>query len=882
MPHHLLSLTSLLRCRLHHFFLYIIIIVSAGYSATAQTVIKGLVLAADNEAPVSYASIYVAETKSGVVADESGRFILRLHPGRYRLAIRSMGYTPLETELLVGEKSEEKTFRLSSVIYDLKEVEVIGKRPKEDPAYPIMRELIARTPVYEHMVKSYQAKVYTKGSMRLDKLPFWLRYKKADGISAKDLEKKRFVIESQASLEFRHPNKYNKQVRAMRSSIPDDLKSDTTDYMQIISTNIYAKEFSLDGIVNMTSPIRTGVLESYTYKLEGTSREKERKVYHISFKGRRDAMRGELWVIDSIWCLQALKLEIKAYDMIRYKVDISLNPLEKDVYLPTTYAIGMEMQSMGLKLEYQYFSSLVYDSLEIDRKLLSTARRAEGLRFRTNREVNRHLRMLESRLDTLGYHLPDKYMLPDTELQAKVRFDSLAFDRDSSYWDAVVTAPLTDEEAQSYANRDSLMQAFEKKRRFGGGREGERTGRTSILGAILGGHDYKMGEGTTLGFNGLIRGSLYDYRYTDGFWLGQSFFFRQKFSKGVDLTLRPILYYTTHRRKLYWDVRADFRYAPLSGGLLSLSAGRQSADLTGPFANTDWRIQTFLTTLVDGRGHLMLYDKKYLRLSNQIDLLPGLQLFLFAEGRHSSPLAENRVWGIFKKPIKNKLIGGIASSPDSLLYSMPDHRSLTVGVSIRYNPAPYYRLDKDGRKRYDGVGTRAPLFGLTYRQAIPLGREHDSDYIYLSGSVRQNLRLNPLHSLYYHFTVGSYFRRHTVHLDEQRYLKADNALFQIGGTLHDSFQTLPPYSYTDQNFLILQTRWSFPSLITNPLGILFASFQSNLHLNTYWGCHKDRMPFFEIGYSRGTIAQIGIFCGAYNFHKDYGLMLRYTINFPTL
>ncbi|WP_235315021.1 carboxypeptidase-like regulatory domain-containing protein [Porphyromonas gulae] len=114
MPHHLLSLACPLR-KLRLFFLYIIIIVPAGYSATAQTVIKGLVLASDNEAPIPYASIYVPETKSGVVADEGGRFILRLQPGRYRLEIRSMGYTSLDTELLVGEKSEDKTFRLSSL-----------------------------------------------------------------------------------------------------------------------------------------------------------------------------------------------------------------------------------------------------------------------------------------------------------------------------------------------------------------------------------------------------------------------------------------------------------------------------------------------------------------------------------------------------------------------------------------------------------------------------------------------------------------------------------------------------------------------------------------------------------------------------------------------
>lgn len=851
--------------------LFILILFVAGYSASAQISIKGCVLDANNQEPIPYASIYVSEIKSGAIADEYGRFILHLQPGLYQMEIRSVGYTTLHTQLQVGKKSKEQTFKLKTATYGLKEVEVIGKGPKKDPAYPIMRQLIARTPIYEHMLKKYEAEVYTKGSLRVDKVPFFLKNLEEDGIKVKDLTNKRFVMESLAFLEFEHPNKYKKEIRAARSSVPEQLGADTTDYLQIVSYNVYAKNFSLDGMINMPSPIRTGALDTYSYKLENTIKEKDRKVYHISFKGRINDIKGELWVIDSIWCIQGMNLNIKNPNQINYNVDISLNALEENVYLPTNYGINMSINTMGFKMNMQYYSSLKYQSLTLNRNLLSIIQKDKDLHFQTDREANRHAQSLDNRLDTLGYHLPDKYMLPDKTLQERIRLDSLAFDRDSSYWDDIVTAPLTEEELDSYAKKDSLIKVFEKKRQL----RGEGSSLQSIAAAMLLGHRYKLGKETTFGFNGVFRGLLYDYRYTDGFWLGQSLFLRHSFSKGVDLTIKPGLYYTTERKKLYWNSRIEFRYAPLSRGMLTLSAGRQSDDLAGPMASNS-RLITFLSTISDGRGYLKLYDKKFLRLSNEIDIRPGLQLSLAIEGRQSKALAENHVWGIFKKNYFFFSLG----SKDSLLYSMPDHRSLTIEGNIRYNPAPYYRINRYGRKQYVGEGVRAPIFDLTYRQAIPGGRTYDSDYIYLAGSVSQNIRLNPLYSIYYRVKGGSFLRNNMVHPDEQYYLKADNCPIQIGSSFNNSIQTLPSYSYANRNFLMLNTHWSFPALLKRGFSIIPPSIFSNLHLNAYWGCEKDKKPFFEIGYSRGTIGKIGIFYGGYNFYKDRAFMLRYTIAFP--
>ncbi len=70
----------------------LLVVIASSLAAVAQAVISGTVVSDETGEKVPYASVYVAETRSGVIADEEGRFILRLRAGSYNIEIRSMGY----------------------------------------------------------------------------------------------------------------------------------------------------------------------------------------------------------------------------------------------------------------------------------------------------------------------------------------------------------------------------------------------------------------------------------------------------------------------------------------------------------------------------------------------------------------------------------------------------------------------------------------------------------------------------------------------------------------------------------------------------------------------------------------------------------------------
>lgn len=849
--------------------------------------VQGRVYGLEGQEPLPYASVYIEQTKSGVVTDVNGAFILHLLPGNYNIEVRYLGYKSLRKTITVNAGSNSPlAFYLPSADYELGEVQVVAKRRKEDPAYPIMRELIARTPVYEHMLQSYSAEVYTKGSVFFHSLPSLMHLAaKADGINLKEFLGKTFVSESHMGITFTAPNNYQKKLYAMRQSFPKRLEetgANSSSMMDIVASNIYSRKIGMGERGAIPSPIREDAFDVYRFKLEKSFTENGVRKHRISFSGKGPMEGGgELIVTEEHWSIEYLFLDVKVQGIMRQVVAGTLNELLPSLYLPTTYNIQTEIKTMGLDMKMSYYSSLSYKDLKINGEILKLKDNTQDLRYGKNTVALEQAQKLSTYLDTLGLELPDKYYVPLTLSKVEKEVDSLFLKRDSSYWNSIVSTPLSKEEMESYAIRDSLLVRFESlqhKKSSDSSRVIEiNPSNFEFLSPKI-----SLSSHSSLAFSGLW-GLFADYRYTDGLWMGQKVTLNHRFSKAVSLTFSPEAYYTTRRKRVYWSGNLTLLYAPKRRGAWGLSVAHTSRDLAGQYAHSTSPSHSFFATLFDGRGKQLFYDSKHLTLWQKIDLLSGLQLYVAGTFRQSKPLMEARLWGVWKPKQKDWYSWGRTSEETLPAYVMNPHNSWEVEAQINYNPTPYYRYDDNGRKYHLYEGVYSPLISIKYKQAIPTGKLHDSDYILLMGGLSQLIRLNYWYTMSYQLSVGSYIRRKVIHPSDWVYLKADNGATLWGGELERHFLSMPAYSKADFSFAQLHTQWYIPAFLMRlfPKGLL-SSANEQIHLNAYWGIESLRAPYLEAGYSigYGSLLRIGIFGGGYNFYREPGIALRLSFKSP--
>ena len=107
----------------------------------------------------------------------------------------------------------------------------------------------------------------------------------------------------------------------------------------------------------------------------------------------------------------------------------------------------------------------------------------------------------------------------------KMEVDTLAWERDYTYWHTVRSLPLRLDEQQSYLRRDSLSgnDTIKRERRerndlvlsIGG----ENPGR--LFGKIIQGGRWEINPTLSLRYGGVLVG-MKDYNFVDGFWMGQT------------------------------------------------------------------------------------------------------------------------------------------------------------------------------------------------------------------------------------------------------------------------------------------------------------------------------------------------------------------------
>jgi len=148
--------------RFRFFTLLLLLVVFHSYSTTVSGILKD-----EKDQPLPYAAIYIKGTTIGTATNLKGYYQLSLEPGTYTLVFQMIGFKKHFEPIVLTTESITINVRMVQEEIILNEVVVKA----EDPAYPIMREAIARKDHYLEQVPTYQCRVFTKSVFRLTNAP---------------------------------------------------------------------------------------------------------------------------------------------------------------------------------------------------------------------------------------------------------------------------------------------------------------------------------------------------------------------------------------------------------------------------------------------------------------------------------------------------------------------------------------------------------------------------------------------------------------------------------------------------------------------------------------------------------------------------------------
>ncbi len=833
--------------------------------------LKGTIVNKKGE-PIPNSTIYIYEVSRGIAVDDSGQFQTILQPGNYTCEFRSLGYESLKRTIAMDNIDMSVHIELQEKTYALNEIIVYPDG--EDPAYRIMRKAIAYAPYHRYQVKKYTSEAYIKGSLIIDKIP--AIFKRAMKVNGSDFDfnsliGKPLLLESKSEINFTSPQTYNQKVLALKTSIPKEFGA--SKGLSIITSSIYNAKLD-----DRISPLSSGAFRFYAFKLEDVDYKEDfivNKIKVIPRKKNPNLFSGYLYILENTWNVYIADLTTSELGTsLNYR--INYHPVKTFVYLPTTYDITLNMNTMGVKGSGRYFASIKYNTVEIDenRKPSAVAEKnietivSEMPETPKQQKIFSEIEKLsqKEKLSTKDAYKMSKLMNEATEPEevkkqresleikdienVKMEVDTLALKRDSTYWAAVRELPLYEDEIKSYQFRDSIAATDSTVA------ENDRNevvlsiddNPKTVFGRIVQGGTWKINDKMSLKYGGLF-GVLKEYNFVDGFWLGQSLTYNYALNKKIGFSLSPSVYYITARKEMLWHVSSTVNYAPMSLGRFSASAGHISRNINAESGES--RLMNSITALDLGQNFIRFYDSRFFRAENRIDIANGLHLYTDIEIDKRSSLGNATMYNFLKRQVPEN----IPSSAD--MYEAHTASAFTLGIS--YTPFYRYRVS-NGRKWY--ISSKYPTFSMTYKKGINLfDADNGPSYNRIAGAISQTIGISPFETFNYSISSGAFLSNKRLYINDLKYFSNNMMLF-TQRDFNNSFNLLSPYTASRQwwteGHLNFQSNYLF---LKNLPFLQHFSFDESVHLHAL---STENLPLYlEGGYSIGFLGlgRVGVFTG---------------------
>lgn len=869
--------------------------------------------------PIPFSTVFVRELSLGAAANLEGNFELNIPEGHYECVFQSLGYQPVIQQVEVNESSQHLEIVLTNMVYDLSMVEISGGR--EDPAYRIIRKVIAKAPEHAGMVRSFNAGVYIKGSARIKSISALVKWMAKDDLKEMDIKVgDTYLEESVNEIDFTAPNLTRQKVISIKSTFPGFSDNRSNNAMGFISGNIYRP----DGFGAAFSPINAGAFKYYRYRYEGKTEFNNRVIHKIAIlpKGKGSQyVQGTIYIVDGLWCVSDLAISKEEQLGVTLALSQNYEEVREGAWLPVSNRLEVEMDLLGNSGTFNYHTSIQYNQLVVDvpgtkkssrqkagktvtEKALAQSNSNASAKHHTSNSISAEEReqlkketfhektkakieekqaiidrlALKEDLNTAESYRLARLKQKQEELSIKdslrfnhqfietykTVFDSNARNQDTSFWNRIRPIPLTITEMAGIKAFDSLSYKTEKQKTDSVGSPRKSDWPMKLLFSGTFRDDSLM----TIRTKGLINPFSLGYNVVDGLTYNTGFTLIRRFPDQRSINIQPMLGYAFAGRNVFWEILGLW-HSNAKNLNIGLKFGQQTLDYnddaTHPF-------ESAIAALIFRENPGKFYHASYAELHYETELQHGFTASAGISVSENKPLENTTDYSFFYKKEK-EFEPNIPVNPD---YVMTLHQDLTIELTLKYKAMPYYFI-RDGIKipyyKYDN----SPEFSLTWIKGIPIGM-FDTDYDQIKASVFQQQRLGMSNRLNYRFEAGYFLNTKSMWFTQFQHF-AKRPLVAGIKEFFPYFLMLHSYSFsTNTHYAVGHLQYKSPFILLKRLPLIRNRMWTESLFFSYLYTPRNK-NYFEPGYGIGGLFfNVGVFAGFQGFtYQQIGVRMAFTI-----
>jgi hypothetical protein len=831
-------------------------------------IVSGIIRSEDGEL-LPFATIYVKEIDYGTTSNLEGYYEIELEPGNYTFLVQYLGYTTLTKEVRIGEEDLLLNFRLqprSLVLPNL-----TYQAGTEDPAYAIMRRVIARSRYHLYQLKSYTTEVYVKGTGRLVKAPFFLRNRlKKEGIDSSRV----FMTESLSEIKFELPNTYTQRVISVNSTENEN----SPDPMPFIKASFYQPR-----VADALSPISPAAFSHYNFRYEGFFEDQGVVVNKIQVipRVRGDIVfEGYLYIVDGLWAIHSLDFNT-FYQGFDIHIQQIYHPILPEVWMPVTHKFNVDGSFMGFDFEFKYVAVNTDYEVTLNEQLKTTDIAVEtepgitpenknveqGPDFRqmdeplTKKEIRKIMRETEKQA------LSDVEQEPEISYSENIEFDSGAYVRDSAFWEKMRPVPLSRLEDKSLERKDSLETVYQEENRKDSIRNEKN--RNFRPWHVLSGNEYSLSEKTSLTWRPLW--NKLSFNTVEGWNLNAGLDFKYKIDSIRSVSFGPTVRYGFSSRQWYGLGYAKYNFKQhMRSGEIRISGGKYIYQINRNNPIPFWL--NMLSSLFFRENFMKLYERDFVDLFVRKPLSPFFEIHLNGGWSRNFSLQNNSDFSF-----SNQNMEFSPNNPENILAGDTEFNTYNLydgNVSLHYFPFLKF-YESNGVKHI--IQNSSPEFILGYSLGISPDFESGITYHAIRAGVRYGLTFGVDNRLELYAAGSRLFKKENQFLPFPEFHHfPGNKTPLLTEDLFTSFRMLDYYYYsTDQYHFETHLLYQFRKLlVTQIIYARLAGIREDLMIRYLQANTLDN--YVEAGYALDNLFNFFRFelVGQFNNFEYQGLGFR--------